>query len=77
MRIVEILTEVSINNSSWITSLLYNRKNKIITMGLNTGRQYSIKGPSRQTFERWKSVESKGQYWHKHIKDIFPISRIK
>lgn len=76
MRIAEILKEVAVA-STWITDLAYNRKNKILTMTLNNGRQFAIEGISRQSFDRWKSSPSKGQYFHQHIRDHFPIKRIR
>jgi hypothetical protein len=76
MRIAEILKEVAVA-STWITNLVYTRASKTLTMTLNNGRQFSIQGVSRQTFDRWKSAPSKGQYFHEHIRDRFPVKRIR
>ena len=76
MTLSDILKEVAVV-STWITNLTYTRNTKTLTMTLNNGRAFAIDGVSRQTFDRWKADKSKGQYFHQHIKDTFPVKRIR
>jgi len=76
IRRPESLNEVAVA-STWITNLVYTRKTKTLTMALNNGRRYAIKGISRQSFERWKDSPSKGKYFHQHIRNTFNIDRIR
>ena len=76
MRLQELLIEVAVK-STWITDLVYTRSTKTLTMTLNNGKRYAIKGISRQSFERWKDSESKGKYFHQHIRDKFNINRTR
>lgn len=70
------LKEVAVA-STWITELVYSRARKTLTMTLNNGKQYSIPGISRQSFDRWKAAPSKGQYFHQNIRDRFQIERTR
>jgi len=79
MQIREILNEVKVQ-SSWISNLTYNRPNKVITWRLNqrnNHREYAIPFISRTMFDRWKAAPSKGQFYHKHIKGVYDIIRLK
>jgi hypothetical protein len=75
MRAIEFLKEKAVE-SIWITDLVYNRPNKILTMRVSDGKTYSIPGVTRATFERWINSPSKGQFFHNQIKDKFDIKRI-
>ncbi len=66
MRALEFLVEKKVD-STWITDVRYNRKQRILTMTLSNGRAFIIPGASRQTFERWVSSPSKGQFFHNFI----------
>lgn len=76
LKKTEQLKEVAVA-STWITELVYSRPKKELTMTLNNGKQYSIPGISRQSFDRWKSAPSKGQYFHQNIRDRFKIERTR
>lgn len=76
MRLEEFLCETPVE-SSWITDLVYNRPNRILTMRLNNGKQYHVANVSRTFFDRWKNANSKGRFYHQFVKDIYPINRIK
>lgn len=76
MRAFEIITEKPVE-STWITDLTYNRPNRVSTMRISNGRSFSISGITRNMFERWNKAESKGQFYHQHIKDVYNIKRIK
>lgn len=75
MRAIEIICEKAVE-SSWITNLTYNRPNKIVTMRLNNGNTYSIVGVTRTTVDKWAKSNSKGQFWHNSIKNIYRTTRI-
>ena len=76
MKISEFLNETAVE-STWITSLTYNRPNKILTMQLSNGKTYSIPGITRTMFERWINSTSKGRFFHDKIKDTYRSTRIK
>lgn len=76
MRIREVLKEVKVQ-SSWISNLTYNRPNSVITWRLNNGREYTIPNISRRMFDRWKSAQSKGQFFHRYIKGTYKVTRIR
>lgn len=75
MRASEIITEKPVI-SGWITDIVYNRPNKVVTMRVSTGRSYSIPGITRTGFEKWVNSSSKGIYFHNFIKDNYRITRI-
>lgn len=76
MRASEILNEKPVK-STWITDLIYNRPNKVLTMRLSNGRTYSILGITRTAFERWVNAPSKGKHFQDRIKNTYNINRIK
>jgi hypothetical protein len=76
MRAYEILNEKSVE-SAWITDLIYNRPNKVLTMRISNGRSFSIPGITRTMFERWLKSPSKGQFFHQYIKNTYNIKRLK
>jgi hypothetical protein len=75
MRAAEILNEKQVM-SAWISDLVYNRPNKVLTMRLSNGISYSIPGITRTMFERWIKAPSKGFFFHNNIKDNYQVSRI-
>lgn len=75
MRAAEILNEKPVE-SAWISDLVYNRPNKVLTMRLSNGVSYSIPGITRAMFERWTKAPSKGFFFHQNIKDTYQVSRI-
>lgn len=75
MNISELLNEKPVE-SAWISDLVYNRPNKVLTMRLSNGVSYSIPNISRRMFERWLKSPSKGFFFHNNIKDTYQINRI-
>ena len=41
----------------------------------STGAKYTYKGVSEETWQEFKSAESKGKYFHKFIKNIHKFSK--
>lgn len=76
MKATELLNEKPVE-SSWITDLLYNRPNKVLTMRLSNGKSYSIPGITRTTFEQWIKSPSKGKFFQDRIRDTYRVTRIK
>ena len=74
MKVEELLLEKAVM-SSWITSLTYNRKNKILTMNLNNGNSYFIFSVSRSLFDKWNLATSKVKFFHLYIKNLYRIQR--
>jgi hypothetical protein len=75
MRAAEILNEKQVM-SAWISDLVYNRPNRVLTMRLSNGISYSIPGITRTMFERWINAPSKGFFFHDNIKDNYQVNRI-
>ena len=75
MIAAEILNEKQVM-SAWISDLVYNRPNRVLTMRLSNGVSYSIPGISRTMFERWTKAPSKGFFFHDNIKDNYQVNRI-
>jgi hypothetical protein len=75
MRAAEILNEKPVE-SAWITDLIHNRPNKVLTMRLSDGKSYSIPGITRTMFEKWTKAPSKGFFFHQYIKDRYKVTRI-
>jgi hypothetical protein len=75
MRAAELLNEKQVD-SAWISDLVYNRPNRVLTMRLSNGVSYSIPGISRTMFERWLKSPSKGFFFHQNIKDIYQVRKI-
>ena len=75
MRAAEILNEKPVE-STWITDLVYNRPNRVLTMRLSNGVSYSIPGITRTMFERWTKAPSKGFFFHQNIKDTYQVRKI-
>jgi hypothetical protein len=75
MTLSEFLIEKKVQ-STWIASLSLNRKSRIITMILNTGKKYTIPGMSRVAFDKWNASPSKGQYFHANIAGRYNVHRI-
>jgi hypothetical protein len=75
MRAFELLNEKPVE-SAWITDLIYNRPNKVLTMRLSNGTSYSVPGITRTMFEKWVGTNSKGQFFHQYIKDRYQVKRI-
>lgn len=75
MRAEEFLVEKPVL-SAWISNLLYNRPNKVITMRLSNGKSYSIPGVTRTMFERWLMSPSKGFFFHDRIKGRYQVTKI-
>jgi hypothetical protein len=76
MRLAELLMEVKVD-SSWISELVYNRPNKILTLKLLSGRTYLVYNVSRRLFDKWKMAPSRGRFWHLFIKMKYRVVRIK
>lgn len=71
-----LLTEVAVE-STWISSVSYNRPNKILTLVTNVGSTYKIANVPRSFFDKWKNSPSKGKFYHENVKDRFNLIKVK
>ena len=76
MRILDMLVEKAVQ-SSWITSIRYARRQRLITLTLSSGRLYTIVGASEELCNKWLESPSKGKFFHQNIKGKFKIWRIR
>lgn len=70
-----LISEVAVK-SSWISNLIYNRPNKIVTWKLLNGRVYVVKNVPRRMFDKWKSAPSTGAFFHRYIKPSYVVIRL-
>lgn len=59
--------------SSWISSLGYDPSGDM-EFNLLQGRDYTVHGIDPETYARWMDADSKGQFYHRYIKDRYTIS---
>lgn len=76
MRLFELLMEKKVE-STWISDIIHNRPNKVLTMKLSNGKVFTIPGINRGMFEKWSRATSKGKFWHQFIKGNYRATRIK
>lgn len=76
MRIYELITEKAVD-SAWITDMTYNRKNRIATLTVSTGRQYQIFDIARSVFDNFHRAPSKGAFYNYYIKHNYEVVRIR
>lgn len=63
--------------SSNLKSLRYNGKKKVLTIYFRSGGVYAFDGVEPETVDELKFAASKGQYFYKFIRDVYPYTRIK
>jgi hypothetical protein len=63
-------------DSAWISDLTYDRPGKSLVMYLYPGSKYRVDNITRGVFDRWRESSSKGKFFHKFIKDNYPITKI-
>lgn len=77
MKLNEIILKEESVLSSWISDLfLVSGSNGDITIVLGNGRRYSVKNVGNQIYQQWLKSPSKGQFWHKNIKDKYNVERL-
>lgn len=76
MKLNEILCEDPVQ-SSWIGDITLQRTGANVTMKLNNGRRYLVKGVREPLFRKWLASESKGKFWHQNIKGRHMVQRLK
>lgn len=64
-------------SSTWLADVANNRRLKVVTMALSDGKVYAIHGMTRHQFDNWHKSASKGEYFHKRVKDKYVITRLK
>lgn len=63
--------------SSWLSDItLVKGRNGDVTMALENGRRYSVKGVGSRLYYNWVSAPSKGKFWHENIKNKFQVTRL-
>ena len=58
--------------SSWLADLSY--KNGNVTLTTADGRLYTVYDVPENVFDAWLNAPSKGQFFHKQIKDRYIVS---
>lgn len=79
------LTE-KIVDSSWIADVTYIKpkrsddekrsrapKKSDVKILVRDGRSYTVKGVPYMLYRNWQKAESKGQFWHRFIKDKYQV----
>lgn len=83
---VILLTE-KIIDSTWLMDIRYDRKPRAdtdkrtkvpavsdVTITLRDGHKYTVHGVPYKVYREWVTAPSRGQYWHKNIKNTYQIT---
>ena len=62
--------------SSNIAAIGYDETYQVIETEFLNGRTYQAFGCSKELFEEYKKAESKGKFYHAHIRDQFTIIEV-
>ena len=66
--------------SSFISGASYDAKKRTLSVDMynkNSQKQYQYQNVDKETFEKFKKAESKGQFFNKSIKDHYDYKRTK
>ena len=66
--------------SSFISGVSYDAKKRTLSVDMynkNSQKQYQYQNVDKETFEKFKKAESKGQFFNKSIKDHYDYKRTK
>lgn len=63
--------------SSNLKSIRYNQKTSTLTIYFRSGGVYRYYGVEPETVDELKFTASKGQYFYKFIRDVYPFDRVK
>jgi hypothetical protein len=63
--------------SSMICSVGYDPVSEILEVEFNSGGVYQYGEVSEVTYRELMSADSKGQYFHEHILDHYPYTRVR
>lgn len=62
--------------SSFIHALGYNPAQRTVIVEFKRGSVYQYRDVSAHTFARWLKAPSKGQYYHRNIRNRFACRRL-
>lgn len=62
---------MKVDNSSWISEILYDDKRKILKIITSTGKTYSYLKVNKLTHERFLNSPSRGRFFSLHIRGRF------
>ncbi len=63
-------------NSTGLRAAAYQDQLALLELEFRSGVTYQYFGVSEQTFQELLLAESKGIYFHRHIRDRFPYAKI-
>ena len=63
-------------NSTGLRTAAYQKQLALLELEFRSGATYQYFGVSQQTFQELLLAESKGAYFHRHIRDRFPYAKI-
>jgi hypothetical protein len=63
-------------NSTGLQAVAYQDQSALLELEFRSGAIYYYFGVPVQTYQEFLLAESKGAYFHRHIRDCFPYSMI-
>ncbi len=63
-------------NSTGLRAAAYQDQLALLELEFRSGATYQYFGVSEQTYQELLLAESKGAYFHRHIRDRFPYAKI-
>lgn len=64
-------------SSSDLRSVGYDSSNNILEIEFNSGGIYQYRGVPLATYKKLMSASSHGKYFHAHIKNVCPYTKIR
>jgi hypothetical protein len=74
MRIDEVILNEQMVFSSWISDL--DLQGDDIRMSLLSGNEYIVKGAG-SLFDEWTGAMSKGKFWHRAVRGLYFVVRLR
>lgn len=63
-------------SSSNLSAVGYDPASRVLEIEFHNGGVYQYSGVPQHVYDGLMSAGSKGQYFHAHIKDIYPYQRV-
>lgn len=64
-------------SSDHMDGVRYNSMDRTMHVRFQNGYIYAAHGVSPEEYRKFMAAPSQGQHWHAHIKDNYPVERVK
>lgn len=69
------MNRISVSSSN-ISSIGYDPTTQVLEIEFHDGSVYQYDGVPQPVYEGLMSASSHGQYFHQHIKDVYPYRKV-